>query len=208
MDPEAATPGEKHCIVVSPRQRGNPLIRHFVNVTCVEGDTPYDYKLTEGIQALFLSLKYHRMHRGYIGARLKQLRGHRVKNPFIVCQVDIEDPQDTIAELTVITFTLGYRLLLSWSPRESAAVLEALKIDGHKGLEFLNPRLEQPHLQIVQRIIASVKHVNNTDAITIASRCNTVKQLMHIKSDQLENIHGLGKRKVKSILAAFNDAFF
>ncbi|GIX63865.1 ERCC1 nucleotide excision repair protein, putative [Babesia caballi] len=221
MDANTANLGDKHCILASVRQRGNPLIRHLTRVTCVEGDTQYDYKVSEEIQVLFLSLKYHRMHRGYIAARMKQLREHRVRNPFIICQVDIAEPQNAIgkrpssrnvdshtAELTLATFSLGYRLLLSWSARESAAVLEILKLDGQKGLEFLQRKQEKPHIQTVREIIACVRSVNSTDAVAIANRCDTVKQLMHISADKLEGIHGLGQRKVKALISAFNDNFF
>ncbi|GFE55223.1 DNA repair protein [Babesia ovis] len=208
MDSSAPKADNEQCILVSPRQRGNPLIRHLKKVTWVEGDIQYDYKVTEGIQVLFLSLKYHRMHRGYIVARLKHLRSHRVKNPFVICQVDIEEPQEIIAELTVITFTLGYRILLSWSARESAAVLEILKLDGNKGLEFLHRKEEKTHMETVQDIIACVRHVNSTDAAKISKRSDTVKQLIHENPSKFEGIPGLGKRKVQSLISAFNDSFF
>ncbi|ORM41580.1 DNA excision repair protein ERCC-1 [Babesia sp. Xinjiang] len=208
MDSSEPVAAKEHCIVVSSRQRGNPLIKHLTNVTWVEGETQYDYKVTDAIQVLFLSLKYHRMHRGYIVARLKHLRSHKVKNPFIICQVDIPDPQDTIEELTVITFTLGYRILLSWSARQSAALLEILRIDGRKGLEFLNRKEIKSHMREVQEVISSVRRVNNTDAAEIVRRSYSFKQLIHAKSSQFEEIPGLGKRKIQALLSAFNDSFF
>lgn len=184
------------------------MIRHLTNVVPVEGETHYDYKITEEIQALFLSLKYHRMHRCYIKTRLQHLRSYRIKNPFIICQIDITDPQEFIDELTVATFALGYRILLSWSARESAAILEILKIDGQKGLELLSKKRDSDHLQTVKDIISCVKSVNGTDASVLSKRFDTVKHLMHITTEDVDRIHGLGKRKVKALLSAFSDDFF
>ncbi|KAK1444060.1 ercc1/rad10/swi10 like protein [Babesia gibsoni] len=208
MDGNEHPDAKKQYILVSPRQRGNPLIKHITNIDVVEGETHYDYKITEDTQVLFLSLRYHRMHRRYIASRIRHLRAHRIKNPFIICQIDIQEPQDFIDELTVTTFTLGYRLLLSWSPRESATILEILKLDGSKGLEYLNRKRENIHLQTVQEIIACVKSVNSTDAVAISKRFKTVKDMMHITADDLDSIHGLGKRKVQALLDAFSTEFF
>eukprot|EP00371_Babesia_bovis_P003644 XP_001612291.1 hypothetical protein [Babesia bovis T2Bo] len=148
------------------------------------------------------------MHRGYIITRLKHLRSYKVRNPFIICQVDIAEPQEEISELTIITFTLGYRILLSWGPRESATILEILKLDGHKGLEFLNRKEEKTQLETVQGIIAAIRNVNSTDAVKISRTASTFKEILRCTADTLGGIPGLGKRKVESIISAFNDSFF
>lgn len=88
------------------------------------------------------------------------------------------------------SFSLGYRVLLSWNAHESATILEILKIDGSKGLEYLNRKRENIHLQTVKEIIACVRSVNSTDATAIVKRFETVKELMHITADDLDCIHG------------------
>ena len=62
-------------ILVSTRQRGNPLLRYVKNVRWqfAENLVP-DYQLGPTTVALFLSLKYHLLHPNYIHYRIRELQ--------------------------------------------------------------------------------------------------------------------------------------
>uniref|UniRef100_A0A8C8B5T2 ERCC1-like central domain-containing protein n=1 Tax=Otus sunia TaxID=257818 RepID=A0A8C8B5T2_9STRI len=67
-------PGAKSSsIVVSPRQRGNPVLKFVRNVPWEFGDVVPDYVLGQSTCALFLSLRYHHLNPGYIHDRLRHL---------------------------------------------------------------------------------------------------------------------------------------
>ena len=52
-----------NCLVVSSRQQGNPILASFRNVAhTFSSDILPDYVMGHGICALFLSIKYHRLH--------------------------------------------------------------------------------------------------------------------------------------------------
>ncbi|NXI41415.1 ERCC1 protein, partial [Galbula dea] len=82
-------PGAKSSsIVVSPRQRGNPVLRFVRNVPWEFGDIIPDYVLGQSTCALFLSLRYHHLNPGYIHERLRQL-GRSYGLQLLLLQVDV-----------------------------------------------------------------------------------------------------------------------
>ncbi|KAK4996476.1 Mating-type switching protein swi10, partial [Elasticomyces elasticus] len=62
-------------ILVSPRQKGNPILANIRSMPWEYSDIPADYVLGTTTCALFLSLKYHRLHPEYIYSRIRALQG-------------------------------------------------------------------------------------------------------------------------------------
>lgn len=86
---QALKPGTKsNSIVVSPRQRGNPVLRFVRNVPWEFGEVLPDYVLGQSTCALFLSLRYHHLHPDYIHARLQSL-GKSFALRILLVQVDV-----------------------------------------------------------------------------------------------------------------------
>jgi len=66
----------KGSIIVSAKQRGNPVLKHIRNVPWeYDSDIVPDYILGVTTCALFLSIRYHNLHPDYIHDRLKELKG-------------------------------------------------------------------------------------------------------------------------------------
>ncbi|CAH2321382.1 DNA excision repair ERCC-1 isoform X3 [Pelobates cultripes] len=85
----STTPGGgRSCIVVSTRQRGNPLLKHLRNVPWEFGDIVPDYLLGDSSCALFLSLRYHNLNPEYIHSRLRSL-GQCFALRVLMVQVDV-----------------------------------------------------------------------------------------------------------------------
>ncbi|KAF2354117.1 ERCC1/RAD10/SWI10 family, partial [Trinorchestia longiramus] len=63
----------KNSIIVSSRQRGNPLLKHIRNVPHEFGEIVADYVMGTTTCAVFLSMRYHRLNPQYIHERLKVL---------------------------------------------------------------------------------------------------------------------------------------
>ncbi|NXV95323.1 ERCC1 protein, partial [Calonectris borealis] len=82
-------PGAKSSsIIVSPRQRGNPVLKYVRNVPWEFGDIVPDYVLGQSTCALFLSLRYHHLNPGYIHDRLRHL-GRSYGLQLLLLQVDV-----------------------------------------------------------------------------------------------------------------------
>lgn len=63
----------QYSVLVSPKQRGNPLLQSVCNVPWEFEDIIPDYQMGRSTCALFLSLKYHNLNPDYIHERLKKL---------------------------------------------------------------------------------------------------------------------------------------
>lgn len=62
-----------HCLLVNPKQKGNPLLKSINNVPWEYEDIVPDYQMGKSVCALFLSLRYHNLNPDYIHERLRLL---------------------------------------------------------------------------------------------------------------------------------------
>jgi DNA repair protein Rad10 len=108
-------------ILVSRRQKGNPLLNSIRNVPWEYGDIVPDYQMGSTSQtcALFLSVRYHMQKRDYIYGRMQQLqKGFKLR--VLVCLVDQEECQKTLLDVHTAALVNGWTLILAWSPEEAA----------------------------------------------------------------------------------------
>lgn len=75
-------------------KRGNGILNFIKNVPWEYGEIIPDYQVGQTSCALFLSLKYHRLHPEYVYTRIKQL-GHHYLLRILLCLVDIVRLPDT-----------------------------------------------------------------------------------------------------------------
>lgn len=81
-------PNRAHCVLVNPKQRGNPILKSITNVPWEFDDTIIpDYVVGTTAGILFLSLRYHQLNPDYIHNRLKEL-GKRFELRILLVQVD------------------------------------------------------------------------------------------------------------------------
>lgn len=86
--PAPRTINKANCVLVHPKQRGNPILKSITNVPWEFEDgilADYVVGVTAGI--LFLSLRYHQLNPDYIHGRLKDL-GKRYELRVLLVQVD------------------------------------------------------------------------------------------------------------------------
>ena len=80
-------------ILVSTRQKGNPILNYVKSLPWEYSDIPCDYVVGQTTCALFLSLKYHRLHPEYIYSRLRQL-GKLYNLRVLLTMVDISNHEE------------------------------------------------------------------------------------------------------------------
>uniref|UniRef100_A0A8C0X923 ERCC1-like central domain-containing protein n=1 Tax=Castor canadensis TaxID=51338 RepID=A0A8C0X923_CASCN len=147
---QALKPGAKsNSIIVSPRQRGNPVLKFVRNVPWEFGDVIPDYVLGQSTCALFLSLRYHNLHPDYIHQRLQSL-GKNFALRVLLVQVDVKDPQQALKELAKMCILADCTLVLAWSPEEAGRYLETYKAYEQKPADLLMEKLEQDFLSRVR----------------------------------------------------------
>lgn len=84
----ASKPLKTNCVLVNPKQRGNPILKSITNVPWEFDDSIIpDYVVGTTAGILFLSLRYHQLNPDYIHNRLKEL-GKRFELRILLVQVD------------------------------------------------------------------------------------------------------------------------
>lgn len=80
---------KSNCILVSTKQRGNPLLKSIINVPWEYDDIVPDYIVGSKACILYLSLRYHNLNPDYIHQRLKLL-GKMFELRILLIQIDIK----------------------------------------------------------------------------------------------------------------------
>ncbi|XP_074515681.1 DNA excision repair protein ERCC-1 [Sebastes fasciatus] len=190
--------GSGSSIIVSPRQRGNPILKFVRSVPWEFGDVVPDYVLGLTTCALFLSLRYHNLNPNYIHDRLKQL-GQTFTLRVLLVQVDVKDPHHTLKELARICIMADCTLILAWSSEEAGRYLETYKSYEKKPADVLKEQVEKNYLSKVTDCLTTVKSINKTDAITLLSTFSSVEGIINASKEDLVLCPGLGPQKARRL---------
>uniref|UniRef100_A0A2K6MZH6 DNA excision repair protein ERCC-1 n=1 Tax=Rhinopithecus bieti TaxID=61621 RepID=A0A2K6MZH6_RHIBE len=194
---QALKPGAKsNSIIVSPRQRGNPVLKFVRNVPWEFGDVIPDYVLGQSTCALFLSLRYHNLHPDYIHGRLQSL-GKNFALRVLLIQVDVVSRGRSPAGLTGMSHCTqpsgkGF-------PEEAGRYLETYKAYEQKPADLLMEKLEQDFVSRVTECLTTVKSVNKTDSQTLLATFGSLEQLIAASREDLALCPGLGPQKVRAL---------
>lgn len=132
-----------NCILVHPKQRGNPLLKSITNIPWEfdEAIVP-DYVVGATTCVLFLSLKYHNLNPDYIHSRIKQL-AKMFELRILLAQVDLKEPHSALKNITRVCLLTDFTLMLAWSPEEAGRIIESYKALENKPPDLIRERQEQ-----------------------------------------------------------------
>ncbi|XP_072345318.1 DNA excision repair protein ERCC-1-like [Scyliorhinus torazame] len=197
---------KQNAIVVSVRQRGNPILKFIRNVPWEFGEVVPDYILGQTVCALYLSLRYHCLNRDYIHQRLKDLGQAFALRLLLVC-VDVKDPHQDLKDLAKISLLADVTLILAWSSEEAGRYLETYKSYENKPSDMLKERVETDYLSKVTECVTTVKSVNKTDSMTLIGSFKSVKRLVEASREDLSLCPGLGPQKARRLFDVFHEPF-
>ncbi|NWT25112.1 ERCC1 protein, partial [Cardinalis cardinalis] len=193
-------PGTKSSsIIVSPRQRGNPVLRFIRNVPWEFGDVGPDFVLGTSSCALFLSLRYHHLHPEYIHERLRAL-GRSFGLQVLLLQVDVVRwPCHYAPSVPNIPNVpkCPQNVPDVPSPEEAGRYLETFKSYEQKPPDLLKERVEQDFLSRVTDCLTSVKSVNRTDALSLLGTFGSLAAVVGASREDLSLCPGVGPQKVR-----------
>ncbi|KAM9851072.1 DNA excision repair protein ERCC-1 [Aulostomus maculatus] len=198
--------GSGSSIIVSPRQRGNPVLKFVRSVPWEFGDVVPDYVLGQTTCALFLSLRYHNLNPSYIHDRLKQL-GQSFTLRVLLVQVDVKDPHHALKELARICIMADCTLILAWSPEEAGRYLETYKSYEKKPADLLKEQVEKDHLSKVTDCLTTVKSINKTDSLTLLSTFSSIEGIISAPIEDLVLCPGLGPQKARRLYDVLHKPF-
>ena len=199
----------EQAILISERQRGNPLIPYIKSITYeyINNITP-DYIVGETTCVLYISIKYHITHPKYIQSRF-DLIGKGVYNTrILLVQIDLDQCTTALHELTRISLLNEFTILCSFTLHESARYLETFKVYEKKNAESIQEKINyNDHKAVLTDVLTLIKGINKTDVNTICNQFNTFNGICHARLEQLALCPGFGEKKVKRLYHTLHAPF-
>lgn len=191
--PNRAAPSS---IIVSPRQKGNPSLNYIRSLPWEYGDIPADYILGATTCALFLSLKYHRLHPEYVYTRIRAL-GHKYNLRILLTMVDIQNHEESLKELSKTSMINNLTLILCWSAQEAGRYLELYKSYEHASPTSIRAHQVTSFSEKLVEFITVPRSINKTDALSLVSAFGSVRAAVNARPEEIGEIPGWGEKKVQ-----------
>ncbi|EGE08118.1 mating-type switching protein swi10 [Trichophyton equinum CBS 127.97] len=193
-------------ILVSSRQKGNPILQHIRLTPWEYADIPADYVMGTTSCALFLSLKYHRLHPEYIYTRIKALGG-KFRLRILLTMVDIPNHEDSLKELSKTCLINNLTIILCWSASEAAHYLELFKSSEHAQPTAIRSRQAQSYKDSLVEFVTAPRSINKSDAASLMSTFGSLRNAINAQPEQISAVPGWGERKVKQWTNAVQEEF-
>ncbi|KAJ5495660.1 Mating-type switching protein swi10 [Penicillium diatomitis] len=193
-------------ILVSTRQKGNPILNHIKLLPWEFADIPADYVVGTTTCALFLSLKYHRLHPEYIYSRIKLLAG-KYNLRIVLVMVDIPNHEDPLRELSKTSIINNLTLMLCWSAPEAAHYLELFKSSEHAQPTAIRTQQAQSYKESLVEFVTTPRSINKSDAASLISTFGSLQNAVNAQPEQISAVPGWGEKKVQQWCNAVREDF-
>ncbi|KAI5805934.1 mating-type switching protein Swi10 [Geopyxis carbonaria] len=204
--PTKVARGGTSSIIVSTKQRGNPVLNHIKNVAWEYGSIIPDYLVGASTCALFLSLKYHKLHPDYVYTRIKAL-GDGFKLRILLILVDINDHADSLRELTKVSVVSNMTNIVAWSSQEVGRYLETFKsYEGMPPTSIMEKRSEDYATRVTE-MFTTVRSVNKTDSMNLLSNFGSVRAAINAHPEEIMMLPGWGQQKVTRFERTMHEPF-
>jgi DNA excision repair protein ERCC-1 len=193
-------------ILVSARQKGNPILSHIRLLPWEYADIPSDYVVGNTTCALFLSLKYHRLHPEYIYSRIRSLGG-KYNLRILLTLVDIPNHEDSLKELSKTSMVNNLTLILCWSAPEAAHYLELFKSSENAQPTAIRSQRAQSYEESLVEFVTVPRSINKSDAASLISTFGSLQAAINAQPEQISSIPGWGEKKVRQWCEAVREEF-
>lgn len=193
-------------ILVSTRQKGNPILTHIKLLPWEYADIPADYVIGTTACALFLSLKYHRLHPEYIYSRVRLLAG-KYNLRIVLVMVDIPNHEDSLKELSKTSIINNLTLMLCWSAPEAAHYLELFKSSEYAQPTAIRTQQAQSYKESLVEFVTAPRSINKSDAASLISNFGSLQNAINAQPEQISSVPGWGERKVQQWCNAVREDF-
>lgn len=193
-------------ILVSTRQKGNPILNHIKLLPWEYADIPADYVVGTTTCALFLSLKYHRLHPEYIYSRIRLLAG-KYNLRIVLIMVDIPTHEDALKELSKTSIVNNLTLILCWSAPEAAHYLELFKSSEYAQPTAIRTQQAQSYKDSLVEFATAPRSINKSDVASLISTFGSLQNAVNAQPEQISAVPGWGERKVQQWCSAVREDF-
>ncbi|CAO1605256.1 ssDNA endonuclease and repair protein rad10 [Xanthoria calcicola] len=193
-------------ILVSPRQKGNPILNNVRSLPWEYSDIPADFVLGATTCCLFLSLKYHRLHPEYIYNRIRNL-GHLYNLRVLLTMVDIQNHEEPLKELSKTSMVNNLTLILCWSAQEAGRYLELYKSYEHASPTSIKAHQSTSYRDKLVEFVTTPRSINTTDATSLISAFGSIRAAVNARPEEIGMIPGWGEKKVQRWCQTVHEPF-
>ncbi|KAL8708979.1 MAG: hypothetical protein Q9220_006187 [cf. Caloplaca sp. 1 TL-2023] len=193
-------------ILVSPRQKGNPILNNVRSLPWEYSDIPADFVIGATTCSLFLSLKYHRLHPEYIYNRIRNL-GHKYNLRVLLTMVDIQNHEEPLKELSKTSMVNNLTLILCWSAQEAGRYLELYKSYEHASPTSIKAHQSTTYRDKLVEFVTTPRSINTTDATSLISAFGSIRAAVNARPEEIGMIPGWGEKKVQRWCSTVNEPF-
>ena len=193
-------------ILVSTRQKGNPILKNITALPWEYADIPADYTLGATTCCLFLSLKYHRLHPEYIYTRIRALQ-HQYNLRVLLTMVDIDNHEESLRELAKTSLVNNLTLVLCWSAREAARYVELYKSFENASASAIRQTQGTGYAERMVEFVTTPRSINKADAVGLVSAFGSVRAAINAAPEEVAGIAGWGEKKVGGWCGSVREGF-
>ncbi|MCJ1407032.1 ssDNA endonuclease and repair protein rad10 [Ptychographa xylographoides] len=193
-------------ILVSPRQKGNPILKNITALPWEYADIPADYTLGATTCCLFLSLKYHRLHPEYIYTRIRALQ-HQYNLRVLLTMVDIDNHEESLRELAKTSLVNNLTLMLCWSAKEAARYLEVYKSFENANANAIRQVQGTGYAERMVDFVTTPRSINKADAVGLVSAFGSVRAAVNARPEEIAGVAGWGEKKVERWCGSVREGF-
>ena len=193
-------------ILVSTRQKGNPILNHVRSLPWEYSDIVADYVVGATTCALFLSLKYHRLHPEYVYSRIRALGG-KYNLRILLTMVDIQNHEEALRELSKTSMINNLTIILCWSAQEAGHYLELYKSYEHASPASIRAHQAESYKDSLTEFVTTPRSINKTDAASLISNFGSVQMAVNAQAEQIAMVPGWGEKKVTAWCSTVREPF-
>lgn len=156
--------------------------------------------------ALFLSLKYHRLHPEYIYNRIRDLKG-QYNLRILLTMVDIDNHEESLRELSKTSLINNVTVMLCWSAQEAGRYLELYKTFEHAAPTSIRAQQSSSYSDKLVEFITVPRSINKTDALGLVSNFGSIRTAVNAGPEEIGLIAGWGEKKVQRWCNAVREPF-
>uniref|UniRef100_A0A8C1JMZ9 Excision repair cross-complementation group 1 n=1 Tax=Cyprinus carpio TaxID=7962 RepID=A0A8C1JMZ9_CYPCA len=180
--------GSGNSIIVSPRQRGHPILKFVRNVLWEFGDVVPDCVFGRTTCSLFLRLVF-------------VLQRDAPRMSLCYQLLPVKDSHHALKELCIMA---------DWvfpCSEEAGRYLETYKSYEKKPADVLKEKVEKNYLSQVTDCLTTVKSVNKTDGMTLLSTFSSFEGIIKASMEELVLCPGLGPQKARRLYDVLHQPF-
>lgn len=195
-----------NAILVNSTQNGNPILQAIKTVPWEYADIQPDFVVGVTACAVFLSLKYHRLHPEYIYNRIRDLgKQYVLRIMLVLC--DIDNHKESLRELTKTCIVSDFTLIVAWTPTEAGRYLESFKSLETAPAKEIKGQVSTVYSDQLVDCLTSIRAVNKNDAYSLIGNFGSLKNAFNATSEELTAIGGWGPQKIKNYMNAIDLPF-